>query len=348
MVSIDEAVSYVAKSLPDLAGDIDSRNRVGDDLLEGLSDAGAFRALTLGIRNIYGLIRLTSRWSPAVAHVIATSATVAFRIGRDDGIYSLCVTEPRGGSDVKGNLLTSAEDAGDEAIIRGEKAFASNGIYATHYLVLANGSQGPTLYLVERGSGVSVEVLDLFTFRGSGVSMVRFEGARGRRVGTPGRGIREALEAINYERLSYGSIGLGIMEGALEDAGPRALSKRIFGRELGEYQGVRWMLAELEVRARLLESLMDAALSRAEVAGRVDPLDAVVAKVAGAELAQRSTWVAVQVMGGSGFTRRTRLERLARDARMLDIGAGAREVLYDYLGDHAARRWRAGEGTDKL
>ncbi|MFP3293619.1 MAG: acyl-CoA dehydrogenase [Nitrososphaeria archaeon] len=333
------AAEYISRTLPGAADDVDSRNALSEDLLRGLEGAGAFRALSLGVEGIYGLVRMASRWSPAVAHVIATSASVARGVGVEGGIYALCVTEPGGGSDIRGNLRTVAEEVGGEARVTGEKAFASNGIYATHFLVLANGPQGPTLYMVGRGSGVRAEPLDLYTFRGSGVSRVVFEGARGRRVGEPGRGIREALEAINYERLGYGYIGLGIMEGLMEEVGPR-LSRRIFGTELGDYQGVRWMLAELEVRARLLESLAGAAASRAAREGRVDPLDAAVAKIAGAELAQRAAWIAVQLMGGSGFSRGTRVDRLARDSRMLDVGAGAREVIYDYLGERAVRRYR--------
>jgi len=339
---LEGAAEYLLRVLPRYAGQVDSGNALDEELLRGLEEVGAFKALSAGIGDVHGLVRIASRWSPAVAHVIATSASVSLGMRVEGGIYSLCVTEPGGGSDVRGNLRTAAEEmgSGDEAILTGEKVFASNGIYATHFLVLANGPQGPTLYMVERGPGVRAEPLDLYTFRGAGVSRVALEGARGRRIGVPGKGIREALEAINHERLSYGYIGLGIMEGLLEEVGPGALSKRISGVELGDYQGVRWMLAELEMRARLLESLMNVATSKVMRDGRADPLDAAVAKVAGAELAQRAAWVAVQLMGGSGFARGTRVERLARDSRMLDVGAGAREILYDYLGERAVRRYR--------
>jgi len=60
----------------------------------------------------------------------------------------------------------------------------------------------------------------------------------------------------------------------------------------------------------------------------------------GAEVAQRAAWLAVQVMGGAGFAKGSRLERLTRDARMLDIGAGAREVLLDFVGEQAIKRYR--------
>ena len=341
MAPLDDVLNLIRTSLPSLAASIDRNNAVPGEFLDELARAGAFKALSLGLRGVYQAVREASKWSPAVAHIIMTSASVAFRVGSDGEIFALCITEPGGGTDIRANLKTRAEDrAGGEAYIAGEKVFASNSLYASSFLVLANGSAGPTLYMVKRGPGVRVEPQDLFTFRGAGVGRVVFENAPATVVGTPGRGIREALETVNFERLSYGFIGLGIKDGALEEAGPRALRKVIFGKELGEYQGIRWALADIEVASRLLEEFLNAAVARAESAGRVDPYDAAIAKVSGAQLAQRATWLAIQIMGGSGFASGSRLERLARDARMLDIGAGAREVIYDFIGEMAVKKYR--------
>ncbi|MGC9210341.1 MAG: acyl-CoA dehydrogenase family protein [Acidilobus sp.] len=336
----DSVMKFLESALPQRAHIVDESNEVDAEFLEGLRQAGGFSSLSMSLQELMSVVRFASKWSPAIAHVIMTSATVARRVKRDGVIYSLCVTEPGGGTDIKANLKTVADEKGDEAYITGEKVYASNALYASHFLVLANGPAGPTLYLVEKGSGVKVEKQDLFTFRGAGVSRVVFEGARGVRVGTPGKGIREALETINYERLSYGAIGLGIKDGAFEEVGPRALTKRIFGVELGDYQGIRWSFADVEARARALESLIELASAKAESKGSVDPYDAAVAKLLGAEIAQRSTWLAIQVMGGAGFSRGSRLERLARDARMLDIGAGAREVILDFVGEQVIKRLR--------
>ncbi len=340
MSSVDQLIRLLDEVLPREADSVDRDNRVSPELLQSLKEAGAFNSLSIGLGDLLRAVRFASKWSPAVAHIVTTSAVVARRVRQDGRIYSLCVTEPGGGTDIKANLRTTAEERpGGEAYISGEKVFASNAVYATHFLVLAHGPSGPTIYLAEAGPGVKVEALELFTFRGAGVSRVVFEGAHAVRVGTPGKGIREALEAINLERLSYGAIGLGIKDGSFEEVGPRALSKRIFGVELGDYQGIRWSLADIEARSRALEALLDAAASRADSQGYVDPYDAAVAKVLGAEVSQRATWLAMQVMGGSGFSN-PRLERLTRDARMLDIGAGAREVILDFIGEQAVRKYR--------
>ncbi len=341
MSPFEDLVSYINLELPKVSGVIDQNNLAPQELIDGLRSRGAFNALNLGLNNVYALVRASARWSPAVAHIIMTSASVAFRINRDGPLYSLCITEPGGGSDIKSNLKTVADErTSGEAYLTGEKIYASNSLYADEFLVLANGPQGPTLYLAKGGPGIKVEAQDLFTFRGAGVGRVVFEGVPAQRVGTPGKGIREALETVNFERLSYGFIGLGIAEGALEETGPQALTKKIFGQELGSFQGVKWMMADLLIDMRLLEEFVASAVSKAEREGKVDPLDAAIAKATGAQLAQRATWVAMQIMGGRGFTRGSRLERLARDARMLDIGGGAREVVYDFIGEQAVNRFK--------
>ncbi len=340
MSAVDSLIKFLDQTLPREADSIDRGNQVSPELLEGLRMAGGFSTLSISLGQLLRVVRFASKWSPAVAHVIMTSAVVARRVKQDGRIYSLCITEPGGGTDIRANLRTTAEEqAGGEAYIVGEKVYASNGIYATHFLVLAQGPSGPTLYLVEAGKGVKAERQELSTFRGAGVARVVFEGAPATRVGTPGKGIREALETVNFERLSYGAIGLGIKEGSFEEVGPRALSKKIFGVELGDYQGIRWAFADVEARSRALEALVDAAAAKAESQGLADPYDAAVAKVLGAEVSQRATWLAMQVMGGAGFSN-PRLERLARDARMLDIGAGAREVVLDFIGEQAVKRYR--------
>lgn len=143
--------------------------------------------------------------------------------------------------------------------------------------------------------------------------------------------MREALEAINIGRAGYAAIGLGIVEGALEAAVSHAARHSVFGRRLIEYQGVRWMLAEIRAEALALEALVDRLAAQADASGAVDPEGAAVAKVLAARLAGRAAWTAVQLMGGRGLQRWSRTERLQRDARVLDIGEGAREVLLDFI-----------------
>ncbi|MEB2837329.1 MAG: acyl-CoA dehydrogenase [Desulfurococcales archaeon] len=317
--------------LPGVAEAIDRDNRVPEGLLSRLEEEGAFR---LGeLPSLMEAVRLASRSSPAVGHVILIHGTAWCRVGRlvgEPGIVAVSITEPGGGTDVLGNLETRAEASGGGYRVTGVKVFTSNALYARYFLVLARGPEGPTLYLAERSGAVSVEPMDLTTLRGAGVARVEYRGAEAVEAGTPGRGLREALEAINVGRLGYAAIALGIVEGALEAALERMRSHRVFGKPLGEYQGPRWMVAEIAAEASALEALIREAASAAEGC-RVDPLRAAMAKVLGARLAQRASWVATQLMGGRGLARWSLTERLSRDSRALDIGEGAREVLLDFI-----------------
>lgn len=320
------------EDLPGLAASIDAEGVVPREFLDKLRDAGAFALDKLS--SLLEAVRLAAMSSPAVAHVILINGMAKLALGKavpEDVVVAVSITEPGSGSDVKASLRTVAEEQGDKASITGLKVFTSNAIYATHFLVLANGPEGPTLYLVERGPGVTVEPMDLTVFRGAGVGKVEYKSAGAVRVGKPGKGLREALEAINAGRLGYAAIGLGIAEGALRETIRYTRERIVFGKPILEYQGPRWMLAEIYVDLKLLEAHVSKVISRAEEEGRVDPLDAAVAKIAAAKLAQRAAWTAVQLHGGIGLTRGSLTERLYRDSRVLDIGEGAREVILDFV-----------------
>ncbi|MCE4622064.1 MAG: acyl-CoA dehydrogenase family protein, partial [Desulfurococcales archaeon] len=111
----------------------------------------------------------------------------------------------------------------------------------------------------------------------------------------------------------------------------------IFGKKLIDYQGLRWRIAELFMEREALEALVYSTAEKAESEGKIDPLKAAVAKNLGASIAQRATWAATQALGGRGLKRWSRIERLSRDARVLDIGEGSREVLLDFIASRAIK-----------
>ncbi len=343
---MESVAEVLASRLLSLAEVIDRDNRVPGDFLGELVRAGAFEAGS--VSELYRLVRLASKWSPAVGHVILIDGMAKLvlggRLAGREAIVAVSITEPGGGTDVLGNLKTRAEEEGGEARIYGRKIFTSNALYATHFLVLARGPEGPTLYLAEAGEGVRVEAMDLTALRGAGVGSVVYEGARAVRVGTPGKGLREALESINFGRAGYAAIGLGIVDRALEAAVSHASHHTIFGKRLLDYQGVRWMLAEIRSEALAVEALLERLAAGAEASGRMDPEGAAAAKLLAARLAQRAAWTAVQLMGGRGLQRWSWTERLQRDARVLDIGEGAREVLLDFIASRLEKALARGTG----
>jgi len=240
-------------------------------------------------------------------------------------------------------LKTRAVEKGGYAELTGSKSFTSNALYATTFIVLAVGPQGPTLYSAGRDpERVKVKPLDLSGFRGCGVAFVEYRGARSARIGEPGMGVKESLAGINVGRLGYAAIGLGIAEGALRVALREASSRVLFGSRLIDMQGPRWMLAEVYRKLVALESIISEAAREAGVSWRVDPVKAAIAKTLGADLAKEATWVAVQLQGGRGLSRWSDVERLARDARVLDIGEGSRETLMDFIASRMLKSLEAG------
>lgn len=322
------------------AEETDKNNLAPSQALEELEKAGAFNARTLGPLGVVQVVRHVSRHSPGIAHIILVHSTSMFtgKLEIEDGIVAFSMTEPGGGSDVLSNLKTSAVESSGRTIIKGEKLFTSNAPYAKYFLVLAKGPEGPTLYLAEKDDSIRVELLDLLGLRGTGSSRVIYEGTVSERVGEPGRGLKEALTGINMGRLGYAAIALGIIDASLESMVRHASTKIIFGKKLIDYQGLRWRIAELVMEREALEALVYSTAEKAESQGKIDPLKAAIAKNLGASIAQRAAWTATQAMGGRGLKRWSRMERLSRDARVLDIGEGSREVLLDFIASRAIRK----------
>jgi alkylation response protein AidB-like acyl-CoA dehydrogenase len=141
------------------------------------------------------------------------------------------------------------------------------------------------------------------------------------------------MRAYNGQRLGAATVALGLAQGAYEHALRYAGEREQFGRPIGEFQGIRWKLADIAVKldaARLL--IHRAALA----AGREfpDALDVAKAKTFAAEMAQQVTSDALQIHGARGYSRTIPLERMARDARMFAIGGGTLEMMRNLIADH--------------
>ncbi|MCE4601445.1 MAG: acyl-CoA/acyl-ACP dehydrogenase [Desulfurococcales archaeon] len=324
------------------AEETDRSNLVPAEALEELLRIGVFDARSLGPIGVIEVVRGISRYSPGMAHVVLVHSTSIYtgRLDVADGIVAFSMTEPGGGSDVLANLKTVAEEVdGNRVVINGVKMFTSNAPYAKYFLVLARGREGPALYLAEKDETIEVEVLDLLGLRGTGSSKVVYNNTPGELVGTPGKGLKEALTGINMGRLGYAAIALGIADASLEMAVTSASKKTVFGKRLIEYQGLRWRIAEIAMEREALEALVYSTARLAEETGGVDPYKAAVAKNLGASLAQKATWMATQTLGGRGLARWSRPERLMRDARVLDIGEGSREVLLDFIASRIVKMY---------
>ncbi len=319
---------------------IDEANIVPSSLLKRGWELGLFDIES--VECLLEAVRAASYSSRGYAHVILVHGSSRLGVGGGRGLYALSITEPRGGTDVRGNLETRAREEGGYYVVEGSKMFTSNALYADTFIVLADASGEPAIMACPRSREIVVEPLNLSGFRGSGVGAVKYLGAKCERVTPPGvDGVRAALEYINVGRLGYAAIALGIADRALDLVVEAASGKTIFGKRLIDYQGLRWMIAWLEARSSALEALVE----RAAKGGKVDPERAAAAKVLAGELAREAAWLAVQVLGGRGLEMWGEAERMQRDARVIDIGEGAREVLLDFIASRSVKkRARAGGG----
>ncbi len=252
--------------------------------------------------------------------------------GKSLGCY--CLTEPSSGSDAM-SLQTSARPDGDDWILHGTKIFVTNGVEADLCIVYARtgheqGARGLSAFIVEKAfPGVMVgKVEKKLGIKCSSTAELVFDGCRVPRenlLGELGQGGRIALATLDGGRIGIAAQAIGIARAALEDAITYAASRRQFGRPIGEFQAIQWMLSEMATRidaARLLT--YRAAYLRQQ--GTRCTSEASMAKLFASETAMWAAHRAVQIHGGYGYIQDYSVERYFRDAKITEIYEGTSEI----------------------
>ncbi len=254
--------------------------------------------------------------------------------GQKFGAWAL--TEPEAGSDAA-NLSTTAKLEGDEYVLNGQKRFISNGGMADYVQVYARepGSErheGISLFLVEKGmpgfTAPHVETRSKLGLRASPTADLAFEDCRipkGNIIGKKGEGWSQAMKTLNSGRIGIAAGAVGVARAALEAAVRYVKQRKAFGRPIGDFQLIREMIAQsaVEIDAARLLTLRAAHLRDL---GQDNTLEVSMAKLFGAQMAQRVTDWAVQVHGGYGFSGDFDVERYFRDARILGLYEGTNEI----------------------
>ena len=252
--------------------------------------------------------------------------------GASLGCY--CLTEPAYGSDAM-SLRTDARREADQWILRGTKAFVTNAVEADVCIVYARtgpepGARGISAFIVEKGfPGISVgEVEKKLGIKCSSTAEIVLDGCRvpaSNLLGEPGSGGKIALTTLDGGRLGIAAQAVGIARAALEEATAYAAGRRQFGRSIGEFQAIQWMLADMATRtdaARLL--MLRAAYLRQQ--GTRYTREASMAKLFASETAMWVTHKAVQIFGGYGYIQDYPVERYFRDAKITEIYEGTSEI----------------------
>jgi alkylation response protein AidB-like acyl-CoA dehydrogenase len=254
------------------------------------------------------------------------------------GAYGL--TEPNSGSDA-GGMQTRAVRNGSGWVLNGQKAWMTNGGYAGLYTVTAltdpeKKTSGITAFMIERGHpGVEIGAeYDKLGCRGSNtveffLTDCRVDGSMV--LGDVNRGFQQFMEILNMGRISIGAMALGLAQAALEQAARYSLEREQFGRPIGEFQAIRFMLADMstEIEAARLLVYQAAALKDR---GEPFAVQASKAKLFASETAHRACHKAIQIHGGYGYSKEFPVERYMRDAKLTEIGEGTSEVQRMIIG----------------
>jgi acyl-CoA dehydrogenase len=253
-------------------------------------------------------------------------------------ISALAITEPGGGSDVA-QLRTSARREGSDYVVNGEKTFITSGLRADFYTVAVRtggpGASGVSLLLIERDrEGFSRTPLKKMGWWCSDTATLHFDNVRvpaTNLIGEEDAGFRIIMHNFNAERLGMAAAAVGFAQACLDDALAWARERQTFGRHLIEHQAVRHKLIEMQTRIHAARALVYDTAWRLESAPRDPTLIAQLAmtKNFAARVMQFCADGAVQTLGGAGFIRGTRAERIYREAKVFAIGGGAEEIMKD-------------------
>jgi len=352
------AKEFAEKEIAPIADRIDRENKYPMDLFEKMAKQGLFGMCTPPEYGGTGLDLLSSaiaaeeiaKVSMSASGIIGIQAAVTAapiaRFGSEDQkkaylhdmatgkrIGAFCLTEPVAGSDAAA-IETKAVREGDEYVVNGTKTFITQGEVADLAVVFAKtpGKDGEevTTFLVDKRKspfrvGSKIEVMGL---RGTGTAELIFENCRVPKenvLGKEGDGFLIAMMTLNESRIGVAAGGVGLAQAAFDTAVNYAKQRKAFGRPIGKFQAIQWMLADMLRQihsARLLT--YHAAYLRDQQQDFVK--EASMAKVFASEVAVEATRRAIQILGGYGPTKDYPLERYYRDAKILEIVEGTSEI----------------------
>jgi butyryl-CoA dehydrogenase len=298
-------------------------------MLEEVARVDASMAVALSVTNSLAALAVRKYGSEAQREKYLR------RLARGETLGSFCLTEPQAGSDAAA-IATSATRHGGTYRLNGTKSWVTTGGQAGLYVVFAKtdpaaGAKGATAFLVEPSfPGFRVaryeDKMGLRTSRSAEIAFSDCEVPEANRLGEEGQGLKIALELLDGGRVGIAAQALGIAQGALEASVTYAKERRAFGKSIGDFQAIQWMLADMQTEIEAARALVHrAAWMRDAGAPRVGPF-ASRAKLYAGEMVNRVAYKAVQIHGSLGYSRESDVERMYRDARVITIYEGTSEI----------------------
>ncbi|MFI8086685.1 acyl-CoA dehydrogenase family protein, partial [Kitasatospora sp. NPDC086009] len=256
-------------------------------------------------------------------------------LARGEGMFSYCLSEPEAGSDAAG-MRTRAVRDGDFWVLNGVKRWITNAGVSEFYTVMAVTdpelrSKGISAFVVEKGDeGVSFGAPERkLGIKGSPTREVYFDDVRipaDRMIGVEGSGFATAMRTLDHTRVTIAAQAVGIAQGALDYAKGYVRERRQFGKPIGDFQGVQFMLADMAMKLEAARQLTYAAAAKSQRGDADLTFFGASAKCFASDVAMEITTDAVQLLGGYGYTRDYPVERMMRDAKITQIYEGTNQV----------------------
>ena len=286
-------------------------------VLEELSRADAGVGVTVAVHTSAGTL-------PLLAHGDEEQiGRLVPALAQGHEIAAFALTESGSGSDA-GAMRTRADEDGR---LHGSKQWITNGSHAHTFLVFARDPDRPSAFVVRRGAGgfsVTREE-DKLGLNSSSTADLSFEGTPGERLGTPGAGMRIALQTLDAGRIGIAAQAVGIAQAALDVASAYARERNAFGRPIGGFGQIQHKLAEMQTEIEAARALVWRA-ARLKEAGLPHGVEGAQAKLFASRVARHWTGEAIQVLGGYGYTKEFPVERYYRDAKVTEIYEGTSEI----------------------
>ncbi len=339
--------------------------KLGEAGLCGIPTPEAWGGLGLGYVEYCLVLEEIAKVAPSWAVCVAVSGLpqiILTKFGNDEQrtrflpklasaeyLGGFALSEVGSGSDAA-SLRCSAVREGDEYVLNGSKFWITHGGYADVYVVMARtggpGPKGVSAFLVEKGTpglsyGKKEEKMGL---RASPTVELLFENARipaANRLGPEGDGFRVAMSALDSGRITIGATSVGLAQAALDCAANYACVRKQFDTAIIDFQGVGFMLADMAIQVETARLLVHKAAWLRDQDLAYTPI-AAMAKCAATDAAMKVSTDAVQVLGGAGYTREYPVERLMRDAKVMQIVEGTNQVQRVVIARHLKRSYGGG------
>ncbi len=356
---LDSVERFLERDVKPYAHDLEAGDTYPADIVEKMKALGLFGATIapeyggLGLTAVtYARIveRVSAVWMSVAgifgSHLIMAAAVQRFGTGKQKETFlprfasgevrgAIALTEPDCGTDLQA-IRTQARRDGDFYVINGTKTWITNSIHGDILAVLVKTDpktdpphKGMSLFLVEKGAGMSVSPLAKLGYKGVDTGEVVFDDCRvpadNLIGGEEGRGLQQILGGLELGRINVAARGVGIARVCLEEALAYAQVRKTFGKPICEHQTIQIKLADMATRVEAARLLTESA-ARAYDTGRRCDLEAGMAKLYATEAAITNSLEAMRIHGAYGYSKEFNIERYYRDAPLLAIGEGTNEI----------------------